>query len=200
VPKLDEFCTHLSNQYNIKPKVLCTDRGGEYTGEVTEKILCTQGIKHEMTASDTPQENGISKRLNGLIMDKVRALLTNVQLPDELWPQTFLYTIYLLNRQPSGVIGDKTPYEEWNNSVSDLSYLCTFSCYALVLNKSHKQKLAPRSFPTIYVGHNTNCLDHYKLWNLAIRNTHFHTFVGDLVVSFSTNSHSCHKSTSSCIL
>jgi hypothetical protein len=68
--KMDYFLTFLKNQFDITPKKIRTDRGGEYTSNEIEKTLKLYGIIYKLTVSDTPQENGVSERLNDLIMRK----------------------------------------------------------------------------------------------------------------------------------
>ncbi len=48
-------------------KILCTDRGGEYTSTTFNSFLAECGIKCETTNAYTPQENGVSKHANHTI-------------------------------------------------------------------------------------------------------------------------------------
>ena len=112
-----------------------------------------------VTAPGTPQENGIAERLNDEVMKIARALLQQSGLPEEFWVFAACHAVYLINRKPSKVNKDKTPYEAWLNKKPDVSKLQTFGCYCEVLNQEHQSKIAPKTFPAIYLGHDLNTND-----------------------------------------
>ena len=176
---LKSFLAHLKNQYGITPKRIRSDNGGEYTSKEYQQILRDQGIIHETTAPHTPQENGISERLNDEVMKIARALLQLSGLPEEFWIYAAYHAVYLINRKPCKANKDKTPYEVWQQSKPDISTLRTFGCYCEVLNQGHHSKIAPKTFPAIYLGHDPNTKGHYRLWNprtknlIISRNVHF---------------------------
>lgn len=45
------------------------------------------GIKHERTNVDTPQMNGVAKRVNRTLLDLVRAMLKNAELSQRFWTE-----------------------------------------------------------------------------------------------------------------
>lgn len=56
-----DFNVHVEKQSGYSLKLLRTDRGGEYTSNAFADFCKNQGIKHHLTASYTPQQNGISE-------------------------------------------------------------------------------------------------------------------------------------------
>ena len=164
---LRHFLAHLKTQYDITPKVLRTDNGGEYKSAAYIKELKDHGIVPEYTAPHTPQENGIAERLNDQVMRLARSLLLHSQLPDFFWAFAAYHAIYLLNRMPSKSQSNITPYEAWFGDKPDLSHLRTFGCYCEVLHQEHHSKLSSKTIPAIYLGHDLNEPSHYQLWNPA---------------------------------
>ena len=78
--KFKEFKAEVENQLDRKIKHLHTDRGGEYK-KTFRKYLKEHGIVHETTVPYSPDQNGVSKRANRTIMDRVQAILAQTGLP-----------------------------------------------------------------------------------------------------------------------
>ena len=95
-------------------KVLCTDRGGEYSSQEFTNFCETHGIKRQLTAAYTPQQNGICKRKNCTILNMVRSLLTKSGIPKRFWPEAVNWSIHILNRSPTLVVQNMTPEEAWS--------------------------------------------------------------------------------------
>jgi hypothetical protein len=72
-------------QCNAPIKILRSDRGGEYLGEAFIRHLKAAGTVQKLTVHDTPQQNGVTERLNCTPMERVRAVLHASGLPHFLW-------------------------------------------------------------------------------------------------------------------
>ena len=64
----------IENSTGRKMKCLRTDNGGEYISNEFQKLLKKEGIKHQRTVPKTPEQNGISERLNRTLMETVRSI------------------------------------------------------------------------------------------------------------------------------
>ncbi|GKB55913.1 retrotransposon protein, putative, ty1-copia subclass [Tanacetum coccineum] len=69
------------------------------------------GGKRHLIVAGTPQQNGVAKRMNRTLMDKVRYLLIQSGLPKTFWAEATCTAAYLINRSPSTAIEKKTPME-----------------------------------------------------------------------------------------
>lgn len=67
-----------------KIKTLCTDNGGEYTSNYFEQYLIDDGIRHECTIPKTPEQNGVSERMNRTPIEQIRAMFIDSGLPQIL--------------------------------------------------------------------------------------------------------------------
>ena len=56
--KLVEYVNLMENQYGRRPKVLRSDRGGEYEAHYIQKYLKEKGIQFQCSCAITPQQNG----------------------------------------------------------------------------------------------------------------------------------------------
>ena len=67
--KSSEFEAIVTNECNDGIKMLRTDNGGEYLSDEFKTYLISKGIRYEMSAPYTPQQNGIAKRMNRTLME-----------------------------------------------------------------------------------------------------------------------------------
>nr|GEY23657.1 hypothetical protein [Tanacetum cinerariifolium] len=100
---------YAMNDKNIK--VVRIDRRGEYVSPFVE--LCAKyGIRHEFTATYSPQQNGIAERKNRTLKEMVTAMLINSGMSQDKWGKAILTATYLLNKIPCKE-KEETPYELW---------------------------------------------------------------------------------------
>ena len=79
-------------------KCFRTDRGGEFNYEEFNNFCDSNGIKRQLTAPYSPQQNGVVERKNRTIMSCVRSMLKEKNLPLELWVEVVNTCVYVLNR------------------------------------------------------------------------------------------------------
>ena len=65
--------------------------------------------KRHLTVRETPQLNGVAERMNMILLEKVRCMLSNVSISKSFWAEALAYACHLVNRLPLSAIGDKTP-------------------------------------------------------------------------------------------
>ena len=57
--------------------MLRTDNGGEFRGNEFEDFCKKCGIARKKTTPYTPQQNGVAERMNRMLMEKVRNMLSS---------------------------------------------------------------------------------------------------------------------------
>ena len=92
------YKVEAENQLEKKIKILRSDRGGEYTSNDMTEFCQEHDIIHEVTASYTPQSNGVAERKNRTLMDMVNCMLLNSGAPENLWGEALLSACFILNR------------------------------------------------------------------------------------------------------
>ncbi|KAK2426825.1 hypothetical protein QL285_025456 [Trifolium repens] len=90
---------------------LRTDRGGEFTSLDFKNYCEENGIKRQLTAAYTPQQNGIAERKNRTLLEMVRCMITSKDIPKRFWPEAVNWANYVLNRSPAAALVDVTPEE-----------------------------------------------------------------------------------------
>lgn len=91
---------------------LRTDDGTEYGSNRFKNWLENSGIVHQTTTAYTPQQNGVSERMNRTAMESARSSMymrTNKET-DKLWGEFLRSAIYVLNRSISKK-SSTTPFE-----------------------------------------------------------------------------------------
>ena len=107
----------------------------------------------------TRQRNGVSKRRNRTLLDMVRSMMSQSDLPLSFWGYALETTAFTLNRVTSKSV-DKTPYEIWTGKIPSLSFLKIWGCEAFV-KRLQSDKLAPKSDKCIFVGYPKETLGYY---------------------------------------
>jgi len=68
-----------------------------------------EGIARQRTIRYTPQQNGVARRMNMTILERVRCMLSKSRLNKSFWVVAINTTCYIVNRPPSTTIDFKTP-------------------------------------------------------------------------------------------
>ncbi|KAG8472437.1 hypothetical protein CXB51_035357 [Gossypium anomalum] len=151
----------IEKQTGKQIKYLRTDNGLEFCSDEFNRLCKSEGIVRHLTVRHTPQQNGVTERMNKTIMEKVRCMLLNANLPKSFWAEAASTACFLINRSPSVAIEKKTPQEVWSGNPANYSDLKIFGCpaYAHVNNG----KLEPRSIKCVFLGYKAG-VKGYKLW------------------------------------
>lgn len=130
-----------------------TDRGGEFTSNEFNKFCKDNGIRRQLTAAYTPQQNGVAERKNRTIMNMVRCLLSEKEMPKSLWPEAAKWTAHVLNRSYTKAVKDMVPEERWTGVKPNVEYFRVFGSIAHVhVPEQKRTKLDDRSHKCILLG------------------------------------------------
>ena len=99
--KFKEYKNEVENQLDKRIKVLRTDRGGEYLSNEFSTYLKECGIVPQLTPPGTPQWNGVSERRNRTLLDMVRSMMCQTELPLYFWSYALQSAAHTLNIVPS---------------------------------------------------------------------------------------------------
>ena len=71
----------VENQLDKSLKALRTDRGREYLSEQFKRLCDEKGIKRQLTMPSMPQQNGVAERRNRTLLEMVRSMMAQANLP-----------------------------------------------------------------------------------------------------------------------
>ena len=159
------FKAKAENQTSLKHKIkiLSSDNGTEYVNKRFKITLNKAGIIYQTTALYTKEQNGNAKRINHTLLNKVRCILLNSNLPQYMWGEALLAVTYLYNRTPHSKLGFKTPYKAKNGEKPDITNIKVFG--SLVYFKQKRldlKKLNPCRVLGILIGYSIDC-NNYKI-------------------------------------
>lgn len=147
------FKLMVENEARMKIGCLRSDRGGEFTSKEFNDFCALNGIKRQITAAFTSQQDGVAERKNRTIMDMVRCLLLEKGVPKRFWGEAASWTTHILNRCPTAAINYKTPQECWTGLKPSVEHFKIFGCvgYAHVPSQKHI-KLDDKGQKCVFLG------------------------------------------------
>ena len=95
--KFLEWKALVERMSDYRLKILRTDNGDEYTSNEFSSYLKVEGIRHEFTIPKTPEQNGVAERLNRTLVESVRSVLIDGQLPHKFWAEALSTAVFLRN-------------------------------------------------------------------------------------------------------
>lgn len=106
---LKNFIVMVKRKFEKDMKVVRSDNGTEFM--CLKDYFAEQGILHQTSCVGTPQQNRHVERKHRHILNVARALRFQAHLPIEFWGECVLTAGYLINRTPSVILDERTPYE-----------------------------------------------------------------------------------------
>ena len=151
--KFKEYEVDVSNFTGRRIKALRADNGGEYTSVQYEAYLKSKGIRHETTTPFTPQQNGVSERLNRNLQEMALSQLQHARLPREFWAESVSTACYVRNRLAVASLG-VLPFERWYGRKPTMKHLRVFGCTVFALNPNpYRRKIEAKSEQMRFVGY-----------------------------------------------
>ena len=148
------FKTFAYIEKGMKIKTLRSDRGGEFTSDKFTRYCLEHGIKSQLTAPYSPQQNGVVERKNMTVVSMVRAMLKAKDLPRELWGEAGRTVVYILNQSSTKALQGQTPHKKWTGRKHSVDHMRIFGSIVHVKNtKRHLNKVQDRSQPMLFIGY-----------------------------------------------
>jgi hypothetical protein len=161
--KSDVYATFLrfkilvENYFNSKIKSVQSDNGGEF--RPLQSRLPLLGISYRLSCPHTHHQMGSVERKHRHIVETGLSLLATANVPLYLWDEAFNSATYLINRLPSKITKNKSPYELLFKVTPDYKFLKVFGCEYWPFTCPYNQhKLDYRSKSCVFLGY---CKDHH---------------------------------------
>jgi hypothetical protein len=155
----------VENQTGRKIKCLRTNNDTKYRDGDFLKFCKKHGIKRHFTVRKTPQQNGVTERLNRTSTKTARCLRLNAEFPKIFWMEAVDMACYIINRSPKVALDGKVAEEVWTGQEVDYSFIRIFECPTYVhISGEDRSKLDPKSKKCIFLGFKKG-VKGYKFWD-----------------------------------
>ncbi|KAL2533326.1 Integrase catalytic domain-containing protein [Abeliophyllum distichum] len=134
------------------------NNGLEFCNKAFDDFCNQSGIKRHKTVPYSPQQNGVTERMNRTLLERVRCMLTCSGLSKPSWCEAVVTACYLANRSPSAALSGKTPEEIWHGKPTNLRIFC-----CTIFSHLKDDKLDPRSQKYVFLGYPERTKV-YRLW------------------------------------
>jgi len=121
-----QFKNMAENLFNKRIKTIQCDGGGEY--KVVQNRAIEAGIQFRMSCPYTSQQNGKAERKHRHIAEFGLTLLAQAKMPLHFLWEAFATTVYLINKLPSLVTQNESPYSLLFQKKSYYNSLKPFGC------------------------------------------------------------------------
>jgi histone deacetylase 1/2 len=150
--RFHEFQQFMERQFNRKILAVQTDWDGEY--QSLNSFFKRVGIAHHVSCPHAHQQNGSAERKHRHIVEVGLSLLAHALMPLKFWDEAFSTAVFLINRLPSKVIQNETPFERLFTNKIDYSFLRSFGCACWPnLRPYNTRKLQFRSTQCVFLGY-----------------------------------------------
>lgn len=117
------FYHYVQTQFSRSIKILQSDGGGEYVSKQLQSFLISKGTVHQKSCPHTPEQNGLAERKHRHLIETTITILQNAKLPASFWTHAVQTSVYLINRMPSVILQNKSPYEILFQTIPSVSRL-----------------------------------------------------------------------------
>uniref|UniRef100_A0A2N9IPP4 Integrase catalytic domain-containing protein n=1 Tax=Fagus sylvatica TaxID=28930 RepID=A0A2N9IPP4_FAGSY len=124
-----QFTALVKTQFKHSIQTFRTDCGGEFTSNEFHTFCANNGIVHQLSCPHTPQQNGVAERKHRHIIQCALALISQSNLPISYWSYAVSTATHLINKLPTPILSNKSPWELLFNSKPSISHLKAFGCY-----------------------------------------------------------------------
>ncbi|WVZ80759.1 hypothetical protein U9M48_028212 [Paspalum notatum var. saurae] len=162
-----KFAKRAQNEFNTSIVKIRSDNGREFDNTNIEEYCDEVGIKHEFSATYTPQQNGVVERKNRTLITLARSMLDEYGTSEKFWAEAINTACYASNRLYPHRLLDKTPYELLNGRKPKISYFRVFGCKCYIYKKrQHLGKFQRRCDIGFLLGYSSKSKA-YRVFNNA---------------------------------
>nr|GEY28170.1 hypothetical protein [Tanacetum cinerariifolium] len=149
-----KFLKMIQVRLKVPVRRIRTDNGTEFVNQTLREYYEEVGISYETSVVRSPQQNGVVKRRNRILIEAARTMLIYAQAPLFLWAEAVATDCFTQNRSIIRLQHGKTPYELPHSKLPNLSFFHVFGALCYPINDSENLgKLQPKADIGIFTGY-----------------------------------------------
>nr|GEY81472.1 retrovirus-related Pol polyprotein from transposon TNT 1-94 [Tanacetum cinerariifolium] len=130
---LIDFLRLVQRGLQAQVRVVRTDKGTKFLNQTLHAYFAAEGILHQMSVARTPEQNGVVKRRNCILIEADRTMLSAAKVPLFFWAEIIATACFTQNRSLVIPRHEKTPYHIINNRKPSVKFFHIFGslCYII---------------------------------------------------------------------
>jgi len=158
------FAKRAQREFQLPIIKVRSDNGTEFKNYNIGEWCDREGVKHEFSATYTPQQNGVVERKNKTLITLARAMLDDYGTSEKFWAEAINTACHAANRVYLHRLLQKTPYELLIGRKPNISYFRVFGCKCYIYRKKRLGKFERRCDVGIFLGYASNSKA-YRVFN-----------------------------------
>lgn len=152
-----QFTAFIENKFSTSSKTFHSDGGTEFTNNKLQSLFKNKGIRHIFSCPYTPGQNVRVERKHRHVTETGLAMFFHSHTPMKYWVHAFNNVVYVINRLPTKIVDEKSPFELLFSSTLNYNNFhplgcCVFPC----IRDFAANKFEPRSLPCIFLGYSSS--------------------------------------------
>jgi hypothetical protein len=145
-------------------KAIHSDNGTEFRNASFDEFCLEHDIDQQFFTPHVPQQNGVMKRKNHILVEMARMMLNEHRTPRRFWADAISTACYISNRIFLRSILHLIPFELHFGHKPSVSHFRHFGCKCFVLKCANVDKFEAQSFDGILLGYTPHGRS-YRVYN-----------------------------------
>nr|ABA97851.1 retrotransposon protein, putative, Ty1-copia subclass [Oryza sativa Japonica Group] len=160
-----KFAKRAQNEFSCTLVKIRSDNGSEFKNTNIKDYCDDLGIKHELSATYSPQQNGVVERKNRTLIEMARTILDEYGVSDSFWAKAINTACHATNRLYLHRLLKKTSYELIVGRKPNVAYFRVFGCKCYIYQKGVRlTKFQSRCYEGFLLGYASNSKA-YRVYN-----------------------------------
>nr|GEY39787.1 retrovirus-related Pol polyprotein from transposon TNT 1-94 [Tanacetum cinerariifolium] len=162
---LINFLRLVQRGHHAQVRIVRTDEGTKFLNQTLHAYFAAEGILHQTSVAQTPEQNGVVERQNRTLFEAARTMLSVAKVPLFFWAEAIATACFTQNRSLVIPQHEKTPYHIINDRKPSVKFFHNFGslCY-IVRDGENLNKMKEKGNACIFVGYSTQSRP-YRVFN-----------------------------------
>nr|GFA94447.1 hypothetical protein [Tanacetum cinerariifolium] len=157
---LIDFLTLVQRGLHAQVRIVRTEKGTKFLNKTLHAYFASEGILHQTSVAETPEQNGIVERRNRTLVEAARTMLSAAKVPLFFWAEAIATSCFTQNRSLVIPRHEKTPYHIINDRKPSLCYI--------IKDGENLDKMKEKGDACIFIGYSTHSRA-YRVFNKRTR-------------------------------